>query len=156
MIICSRNLWLHSVAQGTVRSRSLLDHISVSLSVCYYRSSASSQFCPVDTGSYKGHFFQTEDRRLYELHDSCKCHTWTLWPYTSPRYTFTAPAQQTSRNKVSTYSTDSLCGILSSNGHYHSLGMYVAMAGKIASEARFVPVVWIKTQDRGATITSYQ
>lgn len=59
-------------------------------SVWYYRSSASSRFCPVDTGSSKGHFFPTEDRRLYELYDSYKCRTWTLWPYSSTRYTFTA------------------------------------------------------------------
>lgn len=113
--VYSRNLWWHSVAQGAFQSRSLLGHIGVSLSVWYYRSSASSRFCPVDTGSSKGHFFPTKDRRLYELYDSYKCRMWILWPYSSTRYTFTVPAQQTSRNKVSPWSTDSLCGILSSN-----------------------------------------
>lgn len=34
--------------------------------------------------------------------------------------------------------------------------MKVAMAGKIASEALFVLVAWIKMQDREAKITSYQ
>lgn len=97
MTVYSRNVGLQSVAQGVVWSRSLLDHISVCLSVSCYRSSSSSQFYPVDTGSYKDHFFQTEDRRLYELHDSSAiCGPSDLTPHQG-----TVPAQQTSRNEVS-------------------------------------------------------
>lgn len=75
--ICSTYIWLYSVAQGGIWSR---DPIRVwkgphqCLSACYYRSFARSQFCPVNTGSSKDHFFHMEDKRLYELHDLYNCH----------------------------------------------------------------------------------